>query len=239
MPPQHEKAEVQAVIDALCRRQMRKHEAVYLSGGSAPGIIKALNQEEPPMAIAEAKIQDAVLCSGMPITEDELMRLPKDGRKWEMEKGRLMEVPTSIKHEEIGLNLILRLGPLARGRGIVTTGQGGFRMRDGNVRAPDVSYTRKERFPNSHAPDGFGDLAPDLCVEIISPSERCGQMPRKVREYFSTGAVQVWHIFPERQEVKVFMSPTDTQTFSSDDVLDAGGILPGFSCRVADLFETE
>ena len=195
------------------------------------------------MAIAEKEIQDtiaeAAIYPGMPITEDELMRLPKDGRKWEMEDGRLTEVPTNIRHEEIIFNLALMLGPFVRGRGIVTLGQGGFRMKDGNVRAPDVSYTRKERFPGGHAPDTFGDLAPDLCVEIISPSERRDQMARKVREYFSAGAVQVWHVFPERQQVIVFSSPTDSKTLGADDVLDTGGILPGFSCRVSDLLTTE
>ena len=195
------------------------------------------------MAIAEAEvqpeIQEAAIYPGMPITEDELMRLPKDGRKWEMEDGRLTEVPTNIKHEEIIFNLAVLLAPFKRGHGIVTLGQGGFRMKDGNVRAPDVSYTLKERFPGGHAPEGFGDLAPDLCVEIISPSERKAGIMRKVREYFSTGAVQVWHVFPERQEVIVFTSPTETQTLGADGFLDAGGLLPGFSCRVADLFETD
>ena len=195
------------------------------------------------MAIAEAEVQAEVeertIYPGMPITEDELMRLPKDGRKWEMEDGRLTEVPTNIKHEEIIFNLAVLLAPFKRGHGIVTLGQGGFRMKDGNVRAPDVSYTLKERFPGGNAPEGFGDLAPDLCVEIISPSERKAGIMRKVREYFSTGAVQVWHVFPERQEVIVFTSPTDTQTLGTDGILDAGGLLPGFSCLVRDLFETE
>lgn len=196
------------------------------------------------MAIAEAEVheaevQDIVPYPGMPITEDELMRLPKDGRKWEMEDGRLTEVPTNIKHEEIIFNLAVLLAPFKRGHGIVTLGQGGFRMKDGNVRAPDASYTLKERFPGGNAPEGFGDLAPDLCVEIISPSERKAGIMRKVREYFSTGAVQVWHVFPERQEVIVFTSPTDTQTLGADGILYAGSLLPGFSCLVRDLFETE
>ncbi len=195
------------------------------------------------MAIAEAEVQAEVeeraIYPGMLITEEELMRLPRDGRKWEMEDGRLTEVPTSMRHKAIGYNLIVLLSPFVRGHGFVSLGQGGFRMKDGNVRAPDVSFTRKERFPGGQAPDGFGDLAPDLCVEIISPSERRGQMTRKVQEYFDGGAVQVWHVFPERQEVVVFMSPTETQTFGADSVLDAGGLLPGFSCRMGDLFETE
>ena len=94
-------------------------------------------------------------------------------------------------------------------------------------------------FSRGHAPDSFGDLAPDLCLEIISPSERRGQMARKVQEYFDGGAVQVWHVCPERQQVMVFTSPTEAQTLDADGVLDADGILPGFSCRVADLFVLE
>ena len=123
------------------------------------------------MAIAEAEIISKIQ-PGMKITEDELMRLPKDGRKWELVDGRLTEVPTSIRHEEIGINLIALLLPFARGHGILTAGQGGFRMANDDVRVPDVSFTRKDRFPGGHAPNTFGTVAPDLCVEIISPSEK-------------------------------------------------------------------
>ncbi len=186
------------------------------------------------MTIAEAEIK-----SGTRMTEDEMMRLPKDGRKWELVDGRLTEVPTSIRHEEIGINLIALFLPFARGRGILTAGQGGFRMVDGNIRAPDVSYTRKERFPGGHAPDTFGNLAPDLCVEVISPSEKPTDIARKVREYFDGGAEQVWHVFPEEQRVIVFTSPTEMRTLDADDTLDAGDLLPGFSCRVSDLFVRE
>ena len=190
------------------------------------------------MAIVEAEVE-AKIKPGMKITEDELMRLPKDGRKWELVDGRLTEVPTSIQHEEIIFNVTVLFAPFVRGHGLVTLGQGGFRMTDGNIRAPDVSFTLKERFPGGHAPNTFGDLAPDLCVEIISPSERKADMDRKVWEYFERGAQFVWHVFPEQQQVTVFTSPTDTQTFGADDTLEAGDVMPGFSCRVTDIFQTE
>lgn len=190
------------------------------------------------MAIAEAELQ-ADIRPGMEITEEELLHLPRDGRKWELVDGRLTEVPTSIRHEEIGINLIALFLPFARGHGILTAGQGGFRMVDGNIRAPDVSYTRKERFPGGHAPETFGDLTPDLCVEVISPSEKPADMARKVREYFGGGAEQVWHLFPEEQRMVVFTSPTETRALSAEDALTAEDILPGFSCRVSDLFVME
>ncbi len=190
------------------------------------------------MAIAEAEIKPEIK-PGMKITEDELMRLPKDGRKWELVDGRLTEVPTEWEHDIFSINLIGLMLPLTRGVGFMSSGQAGFRMNDGNVRAPDVSYTRKERIPGGTPPRGFGGTAPDLCVEFISPSEKPMEMARKVRDYFDTGATQVWHIFPERQQVIVFTSPTETQTLNSEDTLTADGILPGFSCRVSDIFTRE
>ena len=112
-------------------------------------------------------------------------------------------------------------------------------MSDGNIRVPDISFARKARLPSGRVPDAFGDVAPDLCVEMISPLEERADMARKVREHFEAGAEQVWHIFPEQQRVVVFTSPTETRTLNADDMLTAGDILPGFSCRVGDLFISE
>ena len=192
------------------------------------------------MAIAEAEIKP-----GARVTEEELLRLPKDGpgnptlAKYELVDGRLKEVPTTFTHDAICLNLIWLLGPYMKGRGAGTTGQAGFRMTDGNIRVPDFSFTRKSRLPGGKVPDAFGDVAPDLCVEIISPSEERADMARKMREYFEAGAEQVWHVFPERQEVVVFTAPTETRTLNAEDILTAGDILPGFSCHVGDLFNLE
>jgi len=198
------------------------------------------SQEDPPMAIAEAEIKP-----GARITEEELLRLPKDGpdnptlAKYELVDGRLREVPTSFTHDAICLNLILLLGAFMKGRGAGTTGQAGFRMTSGNIRVPDFSFTRKARLPGGKVPNTFGDLAPDLCVGIISPSEEKADMARKVRDYFGAGAEQVWHVFPEEQRVVVFTSPTETRTLNAEDTLTAADILPGFSCRVGDLFILE
>lgn len=190
------------------------------------------------MAIAEAEIR-----SGTRMTEDEFMRLPKDGfkefHKFELVDGRLKEVPTRSSHDQIRFRLLMRLGPFMLGQGGVSTGQAGFRMGDGNIRVPDISFTRKARLPGGRVPDAFGDVAPDLCVEMISPSEERADMARKVREHFEAGAEQVWHVFPERQQVVVFTAPAASRTLDADDTLTAGDILPGFSCRVGDLFILE
>jgi Uma2 family endonuclease len=173
------------------------------------------------------------------MTEDEFMRLPDDGRKYELVDGEPKEVPTSVTHDVIGSELIFRLRPYVKGRGFLTIGQAGFRMTSHNIRCPDVSFMRKERLPDGKPNEGFGDAAPDLCVEIISPSEERADMERKVREYFASGAEQVWHLFPERQRLVRFRSPGDSDTLEADDVIEGGDLLPGFSARIGDLFDLE
>lgn len=170
------------------------------------------------------------------ITDEDLMRLPKDGRKWELVDGRLQEVATSAKHDQTVIWLGRLIGPYADDYGILTASQAGFRMASGNVRLPDFAFTRYDRFPNGEVPDGFVEFAPDLAVEIISPSEERADMTRKVGEYFASGAQQVWHMFPETQTVKVFRSPSHVTTYQADDEMDLDDLLLGFRSRVAGLF---
>ena len=187
------------------------------------------------MAIAEAG--SAI---GRPVTEDELMALRDDGYLYELVGGLVVGKPAaSFRAGVIAANLTFLLAPYVRGRGAMSCGKGGFRVSNGSVRVPTASFTRKARMPGGHAPKGFGEAAPDLCVEIIRPDEDWADANRKVGEYFDAGASFVWHVFPEAQQVIVFTSPTETQTFEADDLLTAGDLLPGLSCRVSDLFVME
>lgn len=64
-------------------------------------------------------------------------------------------------------------------------------------------------------------------------------MYRKIEEYFGAGAKQVWHLFPEQQSVIVYTSPSEAKTYSAEDEINAGDLLPGFHCRVKELFALE
>jgi len=173
------------------------------------------------------------------MTEEEFLRLPDDGRKWELVEGEAREVPAGHEHAVMVINIGVMLKPFARGRGFVAGSQAGFRMASGNIRSPDVSFTRKERMPGGQPSEGFEDFAPGLAVEIISPSEQPDEMARKVAEYFGAGAEQVWHLFPDTRRVTVYYSPFDTADFGPQETLDAGDLLPGFSCRAEELFDLE
>lgn len=173
------------------------------------------------------------------MTEEEFMRLSDNGRKWELVDGEPKEAPAGVRHDIMAAHIIVLMAPFARGRGYLASSQAGFRMVNGNVRAPDVSFTRRDRFPDGVPPEGFGDFAPDLCIEIISPSEEPEEMARKVREYFAAGAEQVWHLFPDEQRARVFTSPIEFTDYFAADEITAGDLLPGFQCTVSELFTLE
>jgi Uma2 family endonuclease len=119
----------------------------------------------------------------------------------------------------------------------VTVGSGLVTERDPDtVRGPDVSYWSYERLPADQEPEGYPEVAADLCAEILSPSNRPGKMREKVREYFTRGVRMVWLIDPEDRNVWVYRAPDEARVFHEGATLSGEDVLPGFSCRVSDLF---
>ncbi len=96
---------------------------------------------------------------------------------------------------------------------------------------------RCERLPEGKPPVEFINGAPDLAVEIVSPSENLADLHQKLREYFESGAQEVWLLFPETQEVHRYTGLLKVEVLRRDDVLSSESLLPGFQVRVAELFE--
>ncbi|BCW95302.1 MAG: Uma2 family endonuclease [Fimbriimonadales bacterium] len=171
------------------------------------------------------------------LTESDLLRLPDDGRKYELVGGRLAAVPTGARHGEIVSNLIARLHAVKTPEVALYSESVGFRMRNGNLRSPDASVMARARLPQGVSPNEFVDGAPDLAVEVVSPSERAAELLQKVAEYFESGAREVWLLFPERREVYRYTAPLEVQTLHADDTLTGGELLPDFRVQVRELFE--
>jgi Uma2 family endonuclease len=97
------------------------------------------------------------------------------------------------------------------------------------VRAPDVWFVRADRVPADGIPVSFWPGAPDLAIEVLSPTDRVGAVLRKVREYLDAGVRLVWVIDPEARTAGVFR-PGRTEHFIDDDrILDGEDVLPGFT----------
>lgn len=102
------------------------------------------------------------------------------------------------------------------------------------VRSPDVAFVRRHRL--ERPPDTFVPLAPDLAVEVLSPTDRRPDALAKVAMYLQAGVALVWLIDPARSTVTVFRPDETIEVRHEGDTLDGGDLLPGFSVPVAEIF---
>ena len=82
----------------------------------------------------------------------------------------------------------------------------------------------------------YYQCAPDLAIEIISPAERAVARRAKLKEYLRTGVRQVWQVYPETQEVVVYLADGTVRTYDIGQTIPGAEILPGFTLPVADVF---
>lgn len=172
-------------------------------------------------------------------TDDELLALPDDGNKYEVMKGVLKMSPTGIEHEYIGVRLILALGAFVKDHrlGVVVGSSAGFWMKNRDFLSPDVSFIVKERLKGyKRAPKKFFEGAPDLAVEILSPSDTVEGLHDKIVDYFANGSRLVWVINPEEQVVLVYHSPQPDQLLRPGDLISGENVVSGFTLPVSDLF---
>jgi len=173
------------------------------------------------------------------LTADDLARMPDDDSvQLELDEGELISMPPAGEdHGYIELDLASLLQQFVKKNklGRVYGGDTGFRLNDHTVLSPDVAFVRKDRVEAIRS-KSFAKGAPDLAVEILSPSDTVRRINRKVKQYLTAGCHTVWLVYPESQTVDVFEASGAERTLHSADILEAPEILPGFSVKVADLF---
>ena len=104
------------------------------------------------------------------------------------------------------------------------------------VRAPDLSFVARVRIPATGMPVGYWPIAPDLAVEVISPSEEVNDIQNKVIAYLNAGTQMLWVVFPRTRTVTVYRSLQNVRILTADDTLSGEEVVPGFACQVAELF---
>jgi Uma2 family endonuclease len=136
----------------------------------------------------------------------------------------------------IGARLLAFVEP--RGLGAVCAAETGFLVarNPDTVRAPDTAFISRERMGADPPPKAFWPFAPDLAVEVVSPSERAEEIQERVRDWFAGGARRVWLFYPSVRTVHVLRSPTEVQILGLGEILSGEDVLPGFVCPLADLF---
>lgn len=174
-----------------------------------------------------------------PMTAIDLEAVP-DAARGELIRGEMRPVsPTNPEHFLLTGRLI---GPLhtfvgERDLGVVGA-EGGFTLEVGpdTVLAPDVAFVRREAFPPKGQRVGFPRIVPDLVVEILSPSNSATEVNEKVRIYLAAGVRLVWIVDPVAEVVTVYEPDGAARLLRPGEVLDGGGVLPGFSVALDALF---
>jgi len=105
-----------------------------------------------------------------------------------------------------------------------------------HARKPDVSFIRGERLPEGWLADRFFTIAPDLAVKVLCPDDLAYEVDEKIRDYLDAAVQLIWMINPEQRVVMVHRADGGTARLKETDMLDGEKVIPGFSCRVGELF---
>ena len=185
---------------------------------------------------------DAVRAGAMLMTPDEFLVHPLSDVKAELVRGELRVTPPAAgPHGRVATNLVALLSAYLKGSGLgwVYADGVGYQLLElpRTVRSPDASFVRADRLPKEGIGPGFLKLAPDLAVEVLSPTESASELEEKLDDYRACGTPLIWVVDPVRRTVMIVASDSAVRWLREADTLDGGEVVPGFSCGVAELFE--
>lgn len=176
------------------------------------------------------------------ITAEELLMLPDDGRRYELVKGELTEMPPpGVMHGIVVRSISWPIESFVRWNNLdfVITSEVGIYVEQepDTVRAADFALISHRRIAEPIPPRGyvFG-LVPDLVVEVISPAYSTAAARERARMWLDAGVRLVMTAYIDDQTVVVNCDDGTAQRFGVNDTLTADPVLPGFTCAIADIF---
>lgn len=173
-------------------------------------------------------------------TEQDLLDLTaREDWLFELVDGVLIAKTIGFRESVLTAAIVRYLGNFVfpRRLGILTGPDGAMRLAPGLIRTPDVAFVPWDRFPNRQVPrTPIPDVAPDLAVEVLSPSNTKTEMKHKLRDYFAAECCLVWLVHPEARTVAVYTTSDQFTLLHESETLDGGSVLPGFTLPLRDLF---
>jgi Uma2 family endonuclease len=177
------------------------------------------------------------------LTPEDLWRLGDDELRRELVDGEVIEMaPAGVLHGKMVMQIGRKLADFVEGQhlGEVVAGDVGFVLSlpgdPDRVRAPDVAYISARTLAGAPLSERFHAGAPDLAVEILSPSDNPVDVQQKVRDYLEAGSRLVWIVAPKATTVTVYRPDGSARLLREGEALDGEDVLPGFTLPLADLF---
>ena len=174
------------------------------------------------------------------ISAEEFARMPDNVVRTELVRGRIVEwPPPKRRHAKVCQRISQALGNFvdAHDLGHVLVGDAGILTeRDPDtLRGADVCFYSFERLPRGPVPDDYGEIGPELVIEVRSSSDRWRGVEAKVAEYHRAGVFLVCVVDPEAQTVRLYLPDQPTSILGPDEELTFPEWLPGFRIIVRDL----
>ncbi len=172
---------------------------------------------------------------------EEFERLPPPEHcRYELVDGEVVELtfPTPIHNLTVGrVYKLLEQFVDEHRLGMVFPSDTGFVLsrEPATLRGPDVTFITAERATGLDLRANIPG-APDLAIEVISPTDTILEMRRKVDQYLAAGCSTVWVLDPEKREVEVYEPGARPRVLVAEDQLECPELLPGFAVRVDELF---
>ncbi len=167
---------------------------------------------------------------------DLLAALPENAdRRLEFIGGEVIEVVSNNYASLIAARILAEIVTYNKQKrlGYITGADGGY-MVSGERYIPDVAFISKVKQPEpSH--ETHNPQAPELAVEVVSPTDVTRAVVDKIANYLAAGTV-VWVVYPDQQEAKIYEPGQPVRTIAKDGVLDASRVLPGFALTLKDIF---
>jgi Uma2 family endonuclease len=175
------------------------------------------------------------------LTAEDFWLLPDTHLQRSLIRGAVIEAPPhGALHGIVAATICSMFYRWAKADGTVIVGGGsGFILarNPDTVRGIDAFFIRRDHLPAGGVPEGFWEGAPDLAVEVVEPDESAEEVREKVHDYLEAGTALVLVAYARTSEVIVHTPDGLARAYRGDDLLTSPEVLPGFSCKVSDLFE--
>jgi Uma2 family endonuclease len=177
------------------------------------------------------------------VTADQLFAMPKDGNRYELIEGIVSVMSfAGGEHGQIAGRILRRLGNFVEEKDLGATfaAETGFRIHvsPDTVRAPDAAFVSHERLATVESLQGFLPLAPDLAVEVISPSDTFSEVEAKAAQWLDAGTKIVLVADPATFTLRVYKAGADIQVLRKGDTFNAGIVCDDWKLSVDDAFQS-